>query len=381
MKLILYGIGQGLELVEEKIKDEHEIIGYADSFSNLKSFRGKPFYNLKDIGKIDCDYFILTICDRKKAWEIYELLSCVYNLHKEKIIPFYAYAKCELSDIKLKTYNLEEIQGLIFGNSHAAYGFLENELTVPFMNLAIPSADIYYNYMVFHKKIACFKNKFKNLKWVIIDMFDYNIFNYDASMAAHTFDYILKGGETEAHNFKFNHNFNNSFLGELFEKSYFPDMSKKYMHLFNDMNVEYDLCPMNRWKHIEKNELIRAEELIGSLVINRFDNTIHENKILIRKFLDEIRECYPHVKIVFTLIPRYINMEKLGEIFIKEWKDEFYQEMAELCNEYKAFFWDYKNKKEIAENSRFYYDVIHLNTTGGRALTSILNENLKNIIE
>lgn len=379
MKIIIFGIGQGLELVEKKIKVQHHIIGYTDSYSKIKIFQGKPFYQLNEILKLNYDYIIITIKKREIAKEIYHMLIEL-GVCSDKIVPFYNCANYELYDIKLRNYELERIEGLIFGNSHAACGFLEEELTMPFLNFAIPSADIYYNYKAFEKCVTYYKRRLKKLRYIIIDMFDYVYFNYDTSLSAYMSNYICNGGYQKEHNFKNNKNFRLSFK-ELMSEMGYMELRKdcKYEKLFIDMDVQCGLCPMERWKHINKKESVNVDVLIGSLISNRFEKTIEENLKIIYQFVDRIQNNFPQVKVIFTLIPRYVSMEKLGEPFIVSWKKEFYNIINVLCDEYNALFWDYKNHMEISANHMFYYDVSHLNTTGGRVLTSILNENLKNL--
>ena len=45
MKILLYGIGKDLADIEEKIKQEHEIIGYMDSFAKINKYREEFFMN------------------------------------------------------------------------------------------------------------------------------------------------------------------------------------------------------------------------------------------------------------------------------------------------------------------------------------------------
>lgn len=40
LRLILYGLGQGLELIEKSIKSKHIIIGYMDSYARIKQYGG-----------------------------------------------------------------------------------------------------------------------------------------------------------------------------------------------------------------------------------------------------------------------------------------------------------------------------------------------------
>lgn len=40
MKILLYGIGKDLDDIEKRIRQEHKIIGYTDSFAKIKEYRG-----------------------------------------------------------------------------------------------------------------------------------------------------------------------------------------------------------------------------------------------------------------------------------------------------------------------------------------------------
>ena len=61
MKIILYGLGKGLDFVTQKIKKEYEIIGYTDSYAEITVFRNRPFYKLEDICQVSFDYIVITI--------------------------------------------------------------------------------------------------------------------------------------------------------------------------------------------------------------------------------------------------------------------------------------------------------------------------------
>ena len=49
LKVLIFGIGAGTEVVEKTIQPGHEIIGYMDSFSEIKLYHDKPFYRLSEI--------------------------------------------------------------------------------------------------------------------------------------------------------------------------------------------------------------------------------------------------------------------------------------------------------------------------------------------
>lgn len=83
------------------------------------------------------------------------------------------------------------------------------------------------------------------------------------------------------------------------------------------------------------------------------------------------------MKIVFTLLPQYIELERIMKPRTEGWKREFEEIVNKTCDKYNCLFWNYKNREEISSNRRFYSDVRHLNTIGGTAITSILNQDLK----
>lgn len=384
MKILLYGIGRELENIERRVKKEHEIIGYTDSFAKIERYMGGVFFELKNIQKLEFDYLVITIYNREIAWKVRNMLIKDYNIPEEKIIPFWVCAKRELWDIKLGTYVSNDIKGLIFGNSHAQRGFLEKALFVPFINLAVSSQDLYYAYCVFCRSMKKYGGKLKNLEYIVIDLYDYNEFNIDSSLSSYLLNYINYGGICDEHNFKDNKNFHRTLEEEMLENHKIiinGAKQKAMMEVFGNWDADVVHWPENRWDHIEKDSLLPAAPITGGVAREEYQSTVQENLNIMECFMREIRERYPNIRIVFTLIPRYITMEKVSEPFMNEWKKEFYRIITDICGRYHAHFWDYKSRREISENYMFYSDPEHLNTVGAGAMTEILNEDLKRIRE
>lgn len=382
MRILLYGIGKDLNDIEKKIKREHEIIGYIDSFAKIKKYRGKEFYELCDVGNLDFDYLIITLKDRKIAWEIQEMLTEQYGVSLDKIIPFYVYANRELWNIKMSRYELEKIQGLIFGNSLAATGFLEEDLDIPFINLAVSSQDLYYSYRVFSQCIKEYGERFCNLKYIVIDLYNYMEFNLDTSLGNDLLGYLYTGGIYDKHNFRDNKNYRDKLENEMFRKYnvILKDHKQNFMReIFSNWDTEFDQSSYNRWNHIPKNAMLRAEQIIGRSIIKRFEDTFRENVHLLECFMRDIKKFKGDIKVIFTLIPQYIMMEKASEPFMEKWKNEFYYIITDICERHHSLFWNFKTCKEISENYMFYYDEMHLNTVGARAMSAILNEKLNQI--
>lgn len=380
MKILIYGLGQGLDLVEKRIRGEHKIIGYTDSYSDITVFRGNPFYKLEKLQSVFFDFVVIVIKDKKVAWEVRNLLIDKYGLSENQVVPFFVYANYELHNWKLQNYNLMEIRGLIFGNSHAKCGFLEQELEIPMINFSVSAQDIYYNYKIFEKCISDWGDKFKKLQYIIIDLYDYCYFNYDISMCLHAVGYILGGGYLEEHNFKNNPNYSKSFMDELLARFYIPDKTHIMQVLFDSISLNFEeLYKEDRYHHIEKNAMLTQGPILGSAIAKRNELTIEENIKIMKLFLHDIYTYNPNIQIIFTLIPRYAAMEYAIRPFIKKWESEFNDIVLQFCNKYNIYFLNYKDKNEISENPNFYYDVEHLNTVGGRVLSSILNEDLRKL--
>lgn len=386
MKLLLYGLSSVTNLIAKDIKKEHEIIGYMDSISQLDIYNGKPFYSLNQINSLDFDYLIITVSG-KSCLKIYNELCNKYKINKNKIIPYRLYSESQLYKLKMENYPEDKCNGLIVGSSMSLFGILPTLLKGSFLNLSVKSQDIYHNYHTIIEIMKNFKNKLRELEYIIIDLYDYNALNYDISMTYGHLSYIAWGGMIKEHNFKHNKNFNQTFYNSLLSEK--GMLSKKTTEIINVRDMIFYSegllgfwdrdKPYDRWNHIDKNEPGNMDKFIGSIVKKRFKNTISENTDILNETVNQIMDFNSNIKIIFTLIPRFITMEEVSVPFMREWKAEFEQTLFKLCMNKNVHFFDFKNEKKISANPQFFYDVDHLNTIGASCLTSILNEQLKQL--
>lgn len=207
-------------------------------------------------------------------------------------------------------------------------------------------------------------------------------FNLDISRGKDILGYVYAGGIHDEHNFKLNPNYSNTLENEMFAERYIilKDQKQNFMQeIFDNWDAEFNGPSYSRWDHIPQNALLRSEQIIGKSIIKRFDDTFQENINILECFMKTIKKINADIKVIFTLIPQYVKMEKVSEPFMLKWKNEFYEIIVDICERYHALFWDFKNCKEISENYMFYYDEMHLNTIGARAMSAILNEKLNQI--
>ncbi len=383
MRILMYGIGKGLAHVEEVLDEQHQIVGYMDSYSKISFYKKNRFYPIDKVKEIDFDFIVITIKDRKTAWEVFNLLQNDYNIKREKIVPFYIYARSELYYRRYCKNKDDEIEGIILGNSHAHCAFLTEFMSRKFVNLASPSQDIYCNYKIL---LECKKNinKFKRIKYLIFDLYDYNYFNVDISRQRGFMDYISLGGVLEEHNYKENKNFHNKFEEEVFKQTYIlvnKSFCKNTMQSIFGDNYCWDdeKNENNRWIHIDSQVEVPVNVIGGNNVISHHDSTIKENLVVMEKIIKEIKEVSDEIEIIFTLIPRYEAVEVIMSSMLFDWKKGFMDIIIKFQKEYNVHFWDFKRYKQISDNVHFYYDACHLNTVGGRCLTTILENKINEV--
>ena len=382
MKVILYGLGKGLEYVESNLKEAHEIIGYSDSFATIKVFKGKPFYMLEQLPEISFDHLIITVKNRKESWKIYELLSNgPYKIAMAKVIPFYVYAKSEYWDICMNKADIKQAEGLIMGTSYARNGFLTNYLSVPFINLGVPSQDLFSELETFKAIIAKYGNKLQKLKYIVIDMFDYYYFNYDASLCKVFFSYLGYGGIIRKHHYDYNAWYKNEFEKELLIQLGIKrdrDITNILDELFEEhAALDFEVLAGERWKYINGDVPLPIGHFMAHIINKKDEGVIANNRRYLEELLEVIHNFNPDIKIVLVLMPKYISLEKTKEITLGQWKDDFDKIIEEICKRENVYFKNYKFCTGIYDNNHFWYDIDHLNTAGARCLTSIFDEDMK----
>lgn len=193
MDIIIYGLCATTDYVENRILKEHNVVGYADSYAKISIYKGKPFYQLKDIKKVPFDFCVIALENRNIAWQVRETLIKEAGIDEQKVIPFFVYAESEHFRIHFSECDYDP-QGLILGNSHVFYGILTDYLSMPAMKLSASSQDIFQSYKTITGSIELYRNKLDNLKWVMVDLYDYNEFNRDLSLSSVMFSNLVRGG-------------------------------------------------------------------------------------------------------------------------------------------------------------------------------------------
>lgn len=213
-KILFWGIGITAECLEKRLKSDCDVVGYVDSRADLAVYKDKKFYKPEDIRNVVFDYIVITSDNGQTALNIAKEIERKYQIPKEQILPYYVYARHELYSIMLDVEDRNEYECMVFGNSHARDGILANYCNLKTINFSISSQDIYGNYKTFQKVISQYGYKFSKLRYVIIDLYDYNCLNYDTSLSTEIFNYIFANGIIDKHNFEYNCNFKKAWGGQ-----------------------------------------------------------------------------------------------------------------------------------------------------------------------
>lgn len=402
MKCILYGIGSGMLRAKKYLRKEHEIVGYSDSFAEYTEFQNKKFYRPQELANAECDFIIICIGNKDIREEVINNLKR-YKVDAKKIFDFYAvYTKKYIANLNIPITkfdrvmynNHQDYEGIILGISHATLGINPKYLEKRFCNLAVASQDLYYNLQTVEIVNKKYKERIKNLEYVIIDMYNYTYFNYDVSLTKGAIEYYKWSGfrSDNSHNYNKNKFFNKSIEKELENynkiQNYIPsDENYIFNNLFTDIDIfsEYKKdgllnrtfadfpCKEDRKKCLTDEEIYeyRKNYKKSSLQKKKFKETIKENIHIFDKMMKLLTNINKNMKIYLVMVPVY--QEDINNIN----KTEFNKIINKFKEKYNFEFLDFYKYKEISSNKKYFYDMDHLNYDGATEFTKILNLYIK----
>lgn len=282
--------------------------------------------------------------------------------------------------------NVSSYDGMILGLSHAEVGILPSRLDGNWCNLAVSSQDIYYNMRSFEYCLAHYPDKIKELKYLIIDMFDYTYFNYDVSLGKNAFTYYTgRGLMCDGHHFDENPRFDFSFVAlkqrmqEIKTEGLDEGQLEWWQRLFIDPYAYNDyqdvIChfAMNERVRVVSEEDVKNYFVTSSITKNVFEHTIQENIMCLRTLLKKALELNPDMQIYFLILPQYAKAVKKARASFYRWKDSFYKIIGDLQKEFSFQMLDCK-LDEMSESEIYFQDIDHLNYYGAQRFTDKLSK-------
>ncbi len=234
-------------------------------------------------------------------------------------------------------------------------------------NLAVNGEDIYYHFCVLKKAYDVYLPQIDDLKYAVIDLWDYPVFNLDLSMSSGLLQYFNSYGFMEdLHNYSKNSLYKMDIDSEMQAKNFYASLpserDKSIADAMFDMSYvrkSYDrffrvhslgnIRPTKSslyWEYRVEDEYdtgISANVGFphhGYLACTKtyYGETNTENKETIRHICQLLKQVDPDLQIYFILMPRYVRIEDLhnDNLRMTKYKKEFLAEMARLKKEFGA---------------------------------------------
>lgn len=285
----------------------------------------------------------------------------------------------------------KKLDGLVLGISHGMTAIDEDLLPGEVCNLCESSQDIYFNCKVMEHMIDEYYEQIKELKYVVIDMFDYTYFNFDTIQTG-AYEPFLE---------------NSGFLCE----SRMPWLKEKSVEDINEdiarkrraaesessQRILDSLFPniMENGEDAYKGEMVLKErkKTLSDEVINRYMNRPTYTSIQLRvfektiefqidnfeKLIQLIRGINPNINILLLLLPKFYGVEEQEKIVNATWKDFFYQVIEEVQSKYsRVYFMDEKENIDFSARKDLYQDLTHFNYNGAEEFSNYLSDVIKN---
>lgn len=408
MKIIIYGADTNTYNLEMYVRQEHQVVGYVLENQDrcVESDRDKyfyPIYSVTDITTLDFDVVLIVAKDRRNVDSIRQNLQDEFGIDPQTILDFYQLFSEPKVDAVMGKDN-KAYDGLILGLSHAAFGINSEYLDGNWCNLANGSQDLFYNRCMVEHCIKYYPDKIKNLKNVIIDMYDYVYFNWNVSLSKMILQYYAHGGYSyDLNDFSENANFTDElefemkkngyhFGGDYNLKSYYRKTLFKEEIVQMHINEMYGDPEFFFYKDVQSEKLTSAiiQKNSGedsaffetTLFIKRFEETIQRNKKHFEEILRLLYSINKDMHIYTILIPRYhileAKEEELG--YMQDWKNDFEKIMNSFAKKYNIRYVNLKELEEISKEHEFYMDECHLNYNGSIQFTKYINQLMENII-
>lgn len=154
---------------------------------SIRSMEDIETLDLNCIVERDGEVYIgFAVYNRKMKVKLLQtILSC--GINKNYLLDIYkaymaGYSKNRFQRVMNRKLN-QKLDGLVLGISHGMVGIVEGKMPGKVCNLCYSSQDIYFNYLTLKKCYEQYYYEIKDLKYVVIDMFDYFYFNFDTILS------------------------------------------------------------------------------------------------------------------------------------------------------------------------------------------------------
>lgn len=357
-KVIIFGTGSSSEKISKIMNDERcEIIAYSDNNKEKQGtyFQQRYVYAPQQLSQLTFDYIVIGSIYFK---EIYDQLRQL-QISAHKIINIYEYIRYQ--DVKLKLQQLDTINDpeiMITGMSYARYGFDQQVLALPSVNVSFNSQDIFYDLCMAQIVL----NKFSSIRYAFIGLAYYD-FQFDLSLSKekHLVNryQIISHMQKEVDVKKYEQHILPHYEEQLF------NVSDEILSLFVDDFIE-------KFDHLEQSIINRRnldearEQLAITHSSKNYPNTVQQNIRLMERYLKLLQAH--NIMPIIVIHPQEYAYRK-G--FYSEMIEQFNKIIEKLSQQYTFQLIDLYDHPTFSDED--FYDVHHLNSQGAKKVSEIVN--------
>ncbi len=296
---------------------------------------------------------------------------------------------------KLENPKMKKLDGVVFGISHAEAGIRADFLPGDACNFASSSQDIYFNYFTAQRIWNRYYEKVKDIKYAVIEMFDYTYFNFETMYTGATLNFFHKSGiecpkeydSLENKNLTMSAAEINNYLRTKW--AYSSEKERRLVEEYfenlieNDENAYHNHNLVDGVRKITEDEIeqYRKEPSITSIQVSVFEKSIEKNVKYMYELLRFLYERNPEIKIILCLIPKYKVVEEFESATFADWKIFFEKILSDLQQKIPFTYLNFKEDEEISARKDFYWDMTHLNDDGACVFSKKLGNRIAEILE
>lgn len=283
------------------------------------------------------------------------------------------------------------LDGLVLGISHGMTGIIEEKMPGNVCNFCKSSQDIYFNYRVLNQLYDNHYEWIKDLKYAVMDMFDYTYFNFDTIQIGAYEPFLEESGFLCEMRTPWNKTQDliqiNQTLYKMWQEGKTPRQQELLHMIFPQIKQRDDsLYKGGETVLKDRKHIITEEEIVSyqknptcsSIQVNIFDATLDFQIANFYNILKLLNIINPEMKIFLLLLPKYYIVEHMETEINKIWKEYFMEVIKKAKEKFPMLeIIDLKKCKEFSENLEYYQDLTHFNYFGACNFTDYLGEKLR----
>ncbi len=335
-------------------------------------------------GEVYIGFAVYTREMKAKLLEI--ILSC--GINKNYVLDIYkaymaGYSKNRFQRVMNCKLN-QKLDGLILGISHGMVGIVEDKMPGNVCNLCYSSQDIYFNYLTLKKCYEQYYYEIKDLKYVVIDMFDYFYFNFDTILSGAFDRFVEISGFLCEERTPWNkeqsvQQINEVLSGGIWQEGKTAWEQKLFSEFFpfareRDCGVYKDITLYD--EKLEDNAILKYKNnpIIHAVQMKIFHHTIQFQVDNMVKLFLLLKKIQPQIRIFLVLLPKYKVVEDFEKSLNRTWKTFFMNIIGELKKDFSFELLDFKDYEEISAHKENYRDLTHLGLDGAAKFTEHLSD-------